>query len=87
MEDMDKDTVDFVANYDERMTEPTLFPSAFPNLIVNGGTGIAVGMAANMAPHNLGEVVDGIAPRLTIRPSPFAHLMKSIKGPDFRPAA
>src|SRR5262249_58430238 len=60
MQDMDKETVDFVPNYDERMTEPTVFPSAFPNLIVNGGTGIAVGMATNMAPHNLGEVIDGI---------------------------
>jgi DNA gyrase subunit A len=60
MEDMDKDTVNFVPNYDERMTEPTVFPAAFPNLLVNGGTGIAVGMATNMPPHNLGEVIDGI---------------------------
>ena len=56
MEDMDKDTVDFVPNYDETRTEPTVFPAAFPNLLVNGGTGIAVGMATNMPPHNLGEV-------------------------------
>ena len=60
MEDMDKETVDFVPNYDETRTEPTIFPAAFPNLLVNGGTGIAVGMATNMAPHNLGEVIDGI---------------------------
>src|SRR5690348_7324085 len=58
MTDMDKDTVNFVPNYDERLTEPTVFPSAFPNLLVNGGTGIAVGMATNIPPHNLGEVID-----------------------------
>ena len=64
MQDMEKDTVDFVPNYDERMTEPTVFPAAFPNLLVNGGTGIAVGMATNMAPHNLGEVIDGICAQI-----------------------
>jgi DNA gyrase subunit A len=56
--------VDFVPNYDERMTEPTVFPAAFPNLLVNGGTGIAVGMATNMPPHNLGEVIDGICAQI-----------------------
>src|SRR6188768_32691 len=56
MTDMDKDTVDFVPNYDETRTEPTVFPAAFPNLLVNGGTGIAVGMATNIPPHNLSEV-------------------------------
>ncbi len=55
MTDMEKDTVDFVPNYDETRTEPTVFPSAFPNLLVNGGTGIAVGMATNIPPHNLGD--------------------------------
>src|SRR6266704_4471571 len=60
MTDMEKDTVDFVANYDETRTEPTVFPAAFPNLLVNGGTGIAVGMATNIPPHNLAEVIDGI---------------------------
>ncbi len=55
MVDMDKDTVDFVPNYDETRTEPTVFPAAFPNLLVNGGTGIAVGMATNIPPHNLGR--------------------------------
>ncbi len=59
MVDMDKDTVDFVPNYDETRTEPTVFPAAFPNLLVNGGTGIAVGMATNIPPHNLVEVIDG----------------------------
>ncbi len=83
MQDMDKDTVDFVPNYDERMTEPTVFPSAFPNLLVNGGTGIAVGMATNMAPHNLGEVVDGICAQIDNPEITIAQLMKHIKGPDF----
>ena len=83
MQDMDKDTVDFVPNYDERMTEPTVFPSAFPNLIVNGGTGIAVGMATNMAPHNLGEVVDGICAQIDTPEITIPELMKFIKGPDF----
>src|SRR5580765_3647739 len=83
MQDMDKDTVDFVPNYDERMTEPTVFPSAFPNLIVNGGTGIAVGMATNMAPHNLGEVIDGICAQIENPQISIAELMKFVKGPDF----
>jgi DNA gyrase subunit A len=83
MQDMDKDTVDFVPNYDERMTEPTVFPAAFPNLLVNGGTGIAVGMATNMPPHNLGEVVDGICAQIDNPEITIAQLMKHIKGPDF----
>src|SRR6202012_74430 len=64
MVDMDKDTVDFVPNYDETRTEPTVFPAAFPNLLVNGGTGIAVGMATNIPPHNLAEVIDGICAQI-----------------------
>ncbi len=64
MHDMDKDTVDFVPNYDERLTEPTVFPAAFPNLLINGGTGIAVGMATNMPPHNLVEVVDAVCAQI-----------------------
>jgi DNA gyrase subunit A len=83
MQDMDRDTVDFVPNYDERMTEPKVFPAAFPNLLVNGGTGIAVGMATNMAPHNLGEVVDGICAQIDKPAITVAELMKYIKGPDF----
>jgi DNA gyrase subunit A len=83
MEDMDKDTVDFVPNYDERLTEPTVFPSAFPNLIVNGGTGIAVGMATNMPPHNLGEVVNGICAQIDNPEISIMELMEHIKGPDF----
>jgi DNA gyrase subunit A len=83
MEDMEKDTVDFVPNYDERMTEPTVFPSAFPNLLVNGGTGIAVGMATNMPPHNLGEIIDGICAQIDNPNITIKELMKFIKGPDF----
>src|SRR3989442_5333470 len=58
MQDMDKDTVDFVPNYDERLTEPTVFPAAFPNLLINGGTGITVGMATNIPPRNLAGTMD-----------------------------
>jgi DNA gyrase subunit A len=83
MADMDKETVDFVPNYDERLTEPTVFPAAFPNLLVNGGTGIAVGMATNMPPHNLGEVIDGICAQIDDPNITVAGLMKYIKGPDF----
>jgi DNA gyrase subunit A len=83
MQDMDRETVDFVPNYDERMTEPTVFPSAFPNLLVNGGTGIAVGMATNLPPHNLGEVVDGICAQIDDPNITVKQLMKFIKGPDF----
>jgi DNA gyrase subunit A len=83
LQDMDKDTVDFVPNYDERLTEPTVFPAAFPNLLVNGGTGIAVGMATNMAPHNLGEVIDGICAQIDNPQISIPELMKHIKGPDF----
>src|SRR5271163_707599 len=83
MQDMEKDTVDFVPNYDERLTEPTVFPAAFPNLLVNGGTGIAVGMATNMAPHNLGEVIDGICAQIDNPEITVEQLMQHIKGPDF----
>ena len=83
MEDMEKDTVDFAPNYDETRTEPTVFPAAFPNLLVNGGTGIAVGMATNMPPHNLGEVIDGICAQIDDPNITIKQLMKFIKGPDF----
>src|SRR5450432_4057953 len=83
LQDMEKDTVDFVPNYDERLTEPKVFPAAFPNLLVNGGTGIAVGMATNMPPHNLGEVIDGICAQIDNPEITVAQLMKFIKGPDF----
>jgi DNA gyrase subunit A len=83
MTDMEKDTVDFVPNYDETRTEPTVFPSAFPNLLVNGGTGIAVGMATNMPPHNLVEVIDGICAQIDDPEISLDDLMKHVKGPDF----
>ena len=83
MDDLDKDTVDFQPNYDNRLTEPVVFPSAFPNLLVNGGTGIAVGMATNMAPHNLGEVVDGICAYIDNPHITSEALRAYIKGPDF----
>ena len=83
MTDMDKDTVDFVPNYDERLTEPSVLPASFPNLLVNGGTGIAVGMATNMAPHNLGEVIDGVCAQIENPSIAISELMKFIKGPDF----
>ena len=83
MQDMEKDTVDFIPNYDETRTEPTVFPSAFPNLLVNGGTGIAVGMATNMAPHNLGEIIDGVCAQVDKPDITLKELMQHIKGPDF----
>ncbi len=83
MTDMDKETVDFVPNYDETRTEPTVFPAAFPNLLVNGGTGIAVGMATNIPPHNLGEVIDGICAQIDDPGIDVDGLMKHVKGPDF----
>jgi len=83
MTDMEKDTVDFVPNYDETRTEPTVFPSAFPNLLVNGGTGIAVGMATNIPPHNLIEVIDGICAQIDNADITLDELMKHVKGPDF----
>ena len=83
MTDMEKDTVDFVPNYDETRTEPTVFPSAFPNLLVNGGTGIAVGMATNIPPHNIGEVIDGICAQIDDPDIMLGDLMKHVKGPDF----
>ena len=83
MTDMEKDTVDFVPNYDETRTEPTVFPAAFPNLLVNGGTGIAVGMATNIPPHNLSEVIDGICAQIDDPEITLEELMKHVKGPDF----
>jgi len=83
MTDMEKDTVEFVPNYDETRTEPTVFPAAFPNLLVNGGTGIAVGMATNIPPHNLSEVIDGICAQIDNPDITLEELMKHVKGPDF----
>ena len=85
--DIDEDTIDFVANYDGRTQEPTVLPSRFPNLLVNGSSGIAVGMATNIPPHNLREVTEGINwaldnPQAT-KEELFAELIKKIPGPDF----
>src|SRR3954466_6600678 len=82
-EDMDKATVDFVPNYDETREEPTVFPAAFPNLLVNGGTGIAVGMATNIPPHNLSECIDGICAQIEDPDITLEGLMAHVKGPDF----
>src|SRR5213596_2334682 len=83
MTDMEKDTVDFIPNYDETRTEPTVFPAAFPNLLVNGGTGIAVGMATNIPPPNISEVIDGICAQIDNPDITLDELMKHVKGPDF----
>lgn len=81
--DIDKDTVDFAPNYDDRLKEPTVLPSRFPNILVNGSTGIAVGMATNIPPHNLGEVVDGMCYYIDNPDCELDELMQFIKGPDF----
>ncbi len=81
--DIDKDTVDFTTNYDDRLKEPTVLPSRFPNLLVNGSVGIAVGMATNIPPHNLGEVIDGMCAMIDNPDIDLDGLMEYIKGPDF----
>jgi len=83
LEDIDKDTVDFTPNYDDRLKEPVVLPSHFPNLLVNGSTGIAVGMATNIPPHNMGEVIDGMCTLIDNPDATLDDLMQSIKGPDF----
>ena len=81
--DLDKDTVDFQNNFDDSMTEPTVMPTRIPNLLVNGTSGIAVGMATNMAPHNLSEAVDGICAYIDNREITVDELMKHVIAPDF----
>ena len=83
LQDIDKDTVNFNSNYDDRLKEPEVLPSHFPNLLVNGSTGIAVGMATNIPPHNLGEVIDGMCTLIDNPDASLDDLMQSIKGPDF----
>jgi len=83
MADIDKNTVDFQLNFDDSMEEPKVMPSGFPNLIVNGSSGIAVGMATNMAPHNLTEVINGIIAYINNNDITVEELMHYIKGPDF----
>ncbi|MBR0423145.1 MAG: DNA gyrase subunit A [Clostridia bacterium] len=81
--DIDKETVDFVPNYDDRIEEPTVLPSRFPNLLVNGSTGIAVGMATNIPPHNMSEVIDAMCHLIDNPEAEISELMEFIKGPDF----
>ena len=81
--DINKDTIDFQLNFDDSLEEPTVLPSKFPNLLVNGASGIAVGMATNMAPHNLTEVIDATMAFMDDRQIEISELMKHIKGPDF----
>ena len=81
--DIDKETVPFLPNYDDTRKEPEVLPSRFPNLLVNGSTGIAVGMATNIPPHNLGEVIDGIYCLIDNPDATLEDLMEHIKGPDF----
>src|SRR5690606_18301236 len=81
--DLDKDTVDFVPNYDESLTEPVVLPTKVPNLLVNGASGIAVGMATNIPPHNLGEIVNALLLVLDRPNASLAEIMELIPGPDF----
>jgi len=83
LDDIRYDTVDFVPNYDETRTEPTVLPSRFPNLLVNGSTGIAVGMATNLAPHNIGEICDAVLLVLDEPHCGFKDIIKRLPGPDF----
>src|SRR6187401_2580196 len=83
LRDIDSDTVDFGPNYDESRRQPTVLPSRFPNLLVNGSSGIAVGMATNMPPHRLGEIVDAIVQLIDKADANVEDLMKHVKGPDF----
>lgn len=81
--DIDKDTVDFMPNFDDRLEEPTVLPSRFPNLLVNGSNGIAVGMATNIPPHNLGEVIDAMCMLIDNPDTEIPELMECMPGPDF----
>ena len=83
LEDIDKDTIDFRKNFDDSLDEPIVLPAKLPNLLLNGATGIAVGMATNIPPHNLGEIVDGILALIEKRDITPLELMQYIKGPDF----
>lgn len=83
LEDIDKDTIDFRKNFDDSLDEPEVLPAKLPNLLLNGATGIAVGMATNIPPHNLGEIVDGVLALIDNREITPVELMQYIKGPDF----
>lgn len=83
LSDIDKETVDFIPNYDESLKEPVVLPAKFPNLLVNGSSGIAVGMATNIPPHNLSEVIDGVVAIIDDSEVEIKDLLKIVKGPDF----
>ena len=83
LRDIDKDTVDFVPNYDDSLSEPDVLPSRIPNLLVNGSSGIAVGMATNIPPHNLGEVIDAVLHLIDNPEAEVSDLMEFVKAPDF----
>ena len=83
LRDLDKDTVDFMPNFDDSLEQPQVLPSRFPNMLVNGASGIAVGMATNIPPHNLGEVIDGLVMLIDNPDLPVKALQKAVKGPDF----
>ena len=83
LEDLKLDTVDFVPTYDERRNEPTVLPSKFPNLLVNGASGIAVGMATSIPPHNLGEICDALVKLIDEPDASVDELLEIVPGPDF----
>jgi len=83
LQDLKKETVDFVPNFDESVDEPTVLPAAVPNLLINGSSGIAVGMATNMAPHNLNEICDAICAHIDNPEISIEELMRFVQGPDF----
>jgi DNA gyrase subunit A len=83
LDDLDKETVDFTPNFDDSLVEPSVMPTKVPNLLVNGASGIAVGMATNMAPHNLSEVVDGVIAYVDNKEIEIEELLNYVKAPDF----
>ena len=87
MQDIEKETVDMVPNFDDSLQEPTVMPTRIPNFLVNGASGIAVGMATNVPTHNLGEVIDGCVAYIDNPDIDIEGLMHYVKAPDFRPAA
>src|SRR5947207_9265234 len=83
LEDIDKETVDFRPNYDESEVEPEVLPTRVPNLLINGSSGIAVGMATNIPPHNLREIVDATIALINAPNTPIANILEMVPGPDF----
>src|SRR4030065_29822 len=83
LDDLEYETVDFTPNYDNSREEPTVLPGKFPNLLVNGGSGIAVGMATNLPPHNVGEVCDALLLKINDPDCGFKDILEKLPGPDF----